>query len=433
MISQTRVAPAGRDGDNAPRRSTAPASGVRAGDGMTSQPDLILVGGGLANSLIAYRVATLRPDCRVLVIERGPRLGGDHTWSFHAGDLEPAQHGWLAPFVEHSWPGYEVRFPGHARRLGAGYASFGSARLHDVVSGALGERVRTGVDVVSVSPREVVLAGGERLRAGAVLDGRGDPRSAHLVLRYQKFLGQVLDLEAPHGLREPIIMDARIAQEDGYRFVYTLPYGERRLLVEDTRYSDSTALPDEALREEIARYANACGWRVAAVHREERGILPIVLSGDIDAFWDDGPPVARTGLRAALFHPTTGYSLPEAVRLADDLCGWLPADGETLYRRTRQRSVALWRATGFFRLLNRMLFLAGRATERYRVLERFYRLPEPLIHRFYAGRITWADRARLLSGAPPVPVGGALRAICSSGRAAADASRGASAAPGGRS
>jgi lycopene beta-cyclase len=38
------------------------------------------------------------------------------------------------------------------------------------------------------------------------------------------------------------------------------------------------------------------------------------------------------------------------------------------------------------------------------VLERFYRLPEPLVHRFYAGRLTFLDRARILSGRPPVPV-----------------------------
>ena len=48
------------------------------------------------------------------------------------------------------------------------------------------------------------------------------------------------------------------------------------------------------------------------------------------------------------------------------------------------------------------------------MLERFYRLPEPLIERFYAGKSTLRDKVRLLAGRPPVPV---LRALaCLMGR-----------------
>jgi lycopene beta-cyclase len=152
------------------------------------------------------------------------------------------------------------------------------------------------------------------------------------------------------------------------------------------------------------------------VHGEEEGVLPIVLAGDIDAFWRDGSAgVARSGLRAALFHPTTGYSLPEAVRLADTLAAAGSLEQSDLLDMVRRRSLWLWRRGKFFRLLNRMLFLAGKPQQRFRVLERFYRLPESLIGRFYAGRLTWRDRVRLLCGAPPVPIGGALRAMLASG------------------
>ena len=48
--------------------------------------------------------------------------------------------------------------------------------------------------------------------------------------------------------------------------------------------------------------------------------------------------------------------------------------------------------------------MAAAPQNRYRVLERFYRMPEGLIERFYAGRSTLADKARLLAGKPPVPV-----------------------------
>jgi lycopene beta-cyclase len=58
-----------------------------------------------------------------------------------------------------------------------------------------------------------------------------------------------------------------------------------------------------------------------------------------------------------------------------------------------------------------MLFRAAEPSARYRVLEHFYRLPEPLIGRFYADALTRPDKLRILSGRPPVPIGKALAAL----------------------
>jgi lycopene beta-cyclase len=373
--------------------------------------DIVLVGGGLANSLIALRLQTLRPDVELLVLERGPHLGGQHTWSFHEGDVSATQREWIAPLVAHSWPRQEVRFPSRVRELSHAYFSLTSERLREVVSRALGERVRTGAEAEEVTPREIRLRDGSRVAAEAVIDGRGDPGGGHLELGFQKFVGQTMTLEDPHGLAGPILMDATVPQNDGFRFVYTLPFGERHVLVEDTRYSDTADLDREELRTEIQAYARARGWRVREIVGEEEGSLPIVLSGDIEAFWEAGPGVPRSGLRAALFHPTTGYSLPEAVRLAEAIAGSGDLSSPALYTLTRSRSREVWRRGRFFRALNRMLYRAADPEQRYRVLEHFYRLPEALIARFYAGQLDWADKARILSGRPPVPVGKAVRAI----------------------
>ena len=58
-----------------------------------------------------------------------------------------------------------------------------------------------------------------------------------------------------------------------------------------------------------------------------------------------------------------------------------------------------------------MLFRAADPPERYRILERFYRLPEPLIGRFYAGRSTAFDRLRILAGTAARAVGRAAAAL----------------------
>ena len=76
----------------------------------------------------------------------------------------------------------------------------------------------------------------------------------------------------------------------------------------------------------------------------------------------------------------------------------------------RDHALRTWRDRGFFRLLNRMLFRAAEPTRRWRVMQRFYGLPAPLVARFYAARPTRADQLRILTGKPPVPLGAALRA-----------------------
>jgi lycopene beta-cyclase len=254
-----------------------------------------------------------------------------------------------------------------------------------------------------------------------VIDGRGQSAqningsTPPLDLRAQKFVGLEVELTADHGLDGPVIMDATVPQVDGYRFVYTLPFGPRRCLVEDTYYSDGRDLAPDVLRARVLDYIAAQGWTVARVVREEVGVLPIALGGDIGAFWDAAPAgVPLAGLRAALFNPITGYSFPDAVRTAD-LVAALPAlTSASLYAALRHHSESTWRQRGFYRFLTRMLFIAAAPAERYRVLQRFYRLDDALVRRFYAGRSTALDKARTLIGKPPVPIGRALGVLLNS-------------------
>lgn len=372
--------------------------------------DVILVGAGLANGLIAWRLKTARPALRILVLEQGAAMGGNHTWSFHDGDLTVAQRAWIAPLVAHRWASYEVQFPALTRTLASGYNSIASTDFARIVGAALGDALRLDTPVRAITPTTATLADGTVLRAGAVIDGRGVAPSPHVALGYQTFLGQELRLGAPHGLSAPVIMDATVAQDGGYRFVYVLPFSADTLLIEDTHYVDQGHIDPDRLRANIAAYAAARHWRIADVLREERGSLPITLAGDFAAYWraQDGQPCS--GLRAGLFHPTTGYSLPHAVRLAERIAALDDLSAPALFAAIHAEAQQAWRSQGFFRLLNRMLFLAGRPEQRWSVMQRFYRLRAPLVTRFYAGRLTLLDKLRLVSGKPPVPVVEAMAA-----------------------
>jgi lycopene beta-cyclase len=374
--------------------------------------DVIVVGGGLASSFIALRLKRARPALRVVMLERDARIGGEHTWCHFATDVTPAIEDWLTPLIVHDWPGYDVRFPSHHRSLSTHYLAITSARLAQVMSKLLGEDAWLGVEAQEVKETSVRLVDGRRLSAPLVIDARGPRRSRHLVLAWQKFVGREVRLAAPHGLSRPIVMDATVAQLDGYRFLYVLPMADDRLLVEDTRYSDAPALDLARLGADIEAYAAAQGWRVVETLREEAGVLPIALAGDIEAYWAEAAPhAADAGMRAALFHPTTGYSLPDAARQAEAIAA-LPGLTTAAAREAIVRmSKTAWRDRGFYRLLNRMLFRAAEPDKRYKVLERFYRLPQPLIERFYAADATFADRARILAGRPPVPIARALASL----------------------
>ena len=371
---------------------------------------LIIAGGGLAGCLTALALATARSDVQLLLVEQGENFGGNHIWSFFDADVASADRWLVEPMIAGHWQSYDVRFPARERSLPTGYHSVRSDWLDQQVRERLRpDQYRLGASIEAVGKKAIRLDGGERIEGAAVIDARGPARLDALDLGWQKFVGREYRLDAPHGLSRPIVMDACVDQADGYRFVYCLPFAEDRLLIEDTYYSTAPELDRDALGSRIEAYAENRGWRIAKLEREETGVLPVAMGGDFPAFWPQADPVARIGLRGGFFQPTTGYSLPDAVRTAV-LIARQPefADIGTLLRDEAAR---LWRERGFYRLLNRMLFRAAAPERRYRVLEHFYRLDPGLIARFYAGRSTFADKARILSGRPPVPVLRALAAL----------------------
>ncbi len=80
------------------------------------------------------------------------------------------------------------------------------------------------VEVQSVSLGTVVLgANHETLEARWVNDCRGWAQLQG-PLGYQKFLGLELEFAQEQKLQVPIIKDARVAQTDGNRFMYVLPF-----------------------------------------------------------------------------------------------------------------------------------------------------------------------------------------------------------------
>ncbi|RYY34562.1 MAG: lycopene cyclase, partial [Sphingomonadales bacterium] len=375
--------------------------------------DVAIVGGGPSGGLLALALRKKRPHMDVRLIEGGRDIGGNHLWSFFASDIAPANRWLTAPLICHGWPAYDVAFPAHARTIKAPYYSVESRRLDAVVRAAMPEgSVMTRRKVAVATDKAVIFADGDQIQAGGVIDCRGAGDLSSLECGWQKFYGRELALGDAHAPERPMIMDATVEQKDGYRFVYALPFAATRVFVEDTYYSDTPEIDLGALRARLDAYAAAKGWHAEKIVREEAGSLPVALGGDFEAYWQSGGhKVAKAGVRAGLFHPLTSYSLPDAVRTATLVASASDMSGPALHDLLRDFARATWRRRRYYRMLATMLFKAAEPAERYRVLERFYRLSPELIGRFYAGNSTTYDRLRTLAGKPPVPIGRAVQAI----------------------
>lgn len=364
--------------------------------------DYLLVGGGLGNALIALALFEHRPGLRVGLVEQSSALGGNHTWCFHADDLDAASRTYASKLVTASWPRYEVRFPELTRTLEQPYAAVSSERLDRVVRSSFAERAGAQLFLerraVRTTARSVTLDDGRVLHADVVIESRGPGHAEHDRAGYQKFVGLELQLRRPSPIQHPVLMDARLAQRDGFRFMYALPLASHRVLLEDTYFSDDGRLDRARLEAGILRYAAENAFEVDYVARIETGVLPLPTRPANGANPEpDGPLVA--GYQGAWFHPVTGYSFPVAARLASAIARAQPA---ALRERVWPGLVRAQRSQmRFCLLLNRLLFDAFAPDQRRNVIERFYSLPPDSVRRFYAMTLTHTDRARILCGRPP--------------------------------
>lgn len=381
--------------------------------------DIAVVGGGLAGGLIALAIHRSHPERQIALIEAGGSFGGNHRWSWFTGDLRPEGEALMAPFTQTAWPqGNTVRFPAHERHLAGEYRSLASSDFDRTLRRLLPQdAVMAGKRVETLSEHGVEFADGGHLGARTVIDCRDAAPSPHLTGGWQVFMGRHLRCDTPHGVVRPVIMDARVEQPGAYRFVYVLPLGSQDIFVEDTYYADEPVLDRALLSERIAQYCAVPGWTGETVS-EETGVLPVVTGGDFAAYRASlaVPGVALAGARGGFTHPLTSYTAPIAVANALAIASHAHLAGDELARFVDRRARDHWRATRFYRLLGKMLFDAAEPELRYRIFERFYRLPEPLIERFYAARSTRFDQLRTLTGKPPVPIPRAIAALLGKGR-----------------
>jgi lycopene beta-cyclase len=356
---------------------------------------IVIAGGGLAGCLAALALAQRRPEIPLLLVEEGDRFGGGRTWTFFDDEIEEHERALVEPLVAHSWPGYYAAFPGHNRNLKAASHAIRGDDLDAAVRAALKpEQYRLGTKVVAVRDDELVLLGGEQIKVLGAIDARGPANLSLLQLGWRRSAARAYALKAPHGLDRPVLVDATVGQADGLRLIQCLPVGERELRIEDVIYSERAEAEQPSAGDRLDAYLKLRGWQIKSAGEEEVRSLPVALGGDFSAFWRvGGARVAKLGYRGGFFHPTSGNSLPDAVRTALLLADQRDFAGAALHDLFEAEAAALWRKREFYRGFNRALF-QGSADERLAVYRDFYKLEPGLIARFWSGKLGMLERMK---------------------------------------
>ncbi|MFC7450362.1 lycopene cyclase family protein [Rhodococcus daqingensis] len=348
--------------------------------------DLAVVGLGPAGRALAHRAAVAGLD--VVAVDPHPDRRWTPTYAAWSDELP----GWLdADAVSAARVERPRVWATRERALARPYCVLDNDALRAALD--LGTaRVHAGT-AVDVEPDRVILQDGTRLRARQVIDARGARHSRGLA--EQTAHGVVVSGEAASpvlGGGDAWFMDWRPdngAPPDQPRsFLYAVPLGGDRVLLEETCLVGRPGLSQEELRGRLETRLRARGVPVSAHAERERVRFPVEVPRAAGA-------VTTFGARAGIMHPGTGYSVAASLSSVDEVVSAIAAG--------RDPRRALWP-------------VRARAVRRLRDvgLRALLRLPPPLTADFFDAFFDLPaahQRAYLSARADPVAVGAAMAAV----------------------
>lgn len=312
--------------------------------------DVLVVGGGPAGRALAGACVARGLD--TLLVDRAP----DAPWRATYGAWRDDLPGDLpASAVAANARGRAIARTAHD--LARDYAVLDVRGLRAHLDSRL-TRVREG-RVVGLDRGAVLLSDGTRLPAGTIVDAGGRhsplrrdrPRSTPAE---QTAYGVVVSAATAAPLVEPgsaLFMDWRRDHgEPGWpTFLYAVPLGRGRVLLEETSLARRPGLAIPVLRRRLYARLAQHGVHVPVGAPIERVRFPV------DVPRHATPGVLGFGAAAPLVHPASGFSLGDAFRLAPAVAAAIAAGGRTAAARVlwphRARLVHRLRHVGLEALL----------------------------------------------------------------------------------
>ncbi|MFR9750121.1 lycopene cyclase family protein [Nocardia sp. 004] len=281
--------------------------------------DLLICGLGPAGRAIAHR--GLARGLTVTVVDPAPRRTWTATYAAWADELPH----WLVSDVVATTISRPMVWGTQAHVVDRPYAVLDTGRLQSSLS-VDGARVITD-HAVEIAHERVILASGTELTAGRVIDARGLARSPRRA--EQTAYGLIVDTGRAAGL-DPLFMDWRAdngAPADAARsFLYAVPLGDGRMLLEETCLAGKPALSGTCLRARLRHRLRSRGIRLTGTETVEHVRFPVQ---------GGRPGRDRFGAAGGFLHPATGYSVGAALTSADAMVAGLriwPAQARAVQR-----------------------------------------------------------------------------------------------------
>jgi lycopene beta-cyclase len=293
--------------------------------------DYIIAGGGMAGLSLAFYLNESRlRDKKILIIDRDAKIENDHTWCFWE-----KKNGAFEEIIFRKWR--KIRFHGtrdFSEILDLGEYEYKMIRAADFYKFVL-EKLKKNpnfmflqAEIEQIEGEIVKTKSGEFRAEEFIFDSftrktYDNPKYQNLRQHFHGWL-----IETPDEIfnpNAPTLFDFRVEQKSECRFVYILPFSEKKALIEFTIFSDNLLKKNEYetnLKKYIAEILKAENYKILET---EAGAIPMS-----DEPHDEFPSrkIIRIGTSGGYVKPSTGYSFQRTQcrlkKLVQDLENQIP-------------------------------------------------------------------------------------------------------------
>ncbi|WP_026879730.1 lycopene cyclase family protein [Hymenobacter norwichensis] len=371
---------------------------------ISSDYDYLIVGGGAAGLSLAYHISQ-EPHLvskRVLLIEPEAKDQNDRTWSFWAD--EPMLFDGI---VAHEWnaiafrsPQFERVFPLTRHR----YKMIRGLDYYQFVRAALAKAPQFTCLRGTVTTLQSTAAGVTTETSEGAFTARYafDSRPPQFTKRpdnhrylLQHFVGWEVETTQPVFDPETMeFMDFRGEQQREARFMYVLPFSERRALVEYTLFS-AEVLPKAEYEQAMRDYLAGLGVTDFRIAAEEVGAIPMT---DHPLPATAGLHIINLGTRAGRAKPSTGYAFKRIQAHSARLVQALATTGQPPADPTGDR----WQFHLFDTLLLDIMQRQGQQTREI-FTEMFQRNSPERMFDFLDEKTSWKENFQVMNSVTPWP------------------------------
>ncbi|MES2795534.1 MAG: lycopene cyclase family protein [Bacteroidota bacterium] len=366
------------------------------------QFDYIFAGGGMAALSLAYQInnSNLKSK-KILILDQSLKNSNDHTWCFWENDS-----GTFEEIVFRKWNGFwfhgNFNFSKFLKLEQYQYKMIRSIDFYDFIIPELKLNPNITfkqVKAVSIANNSVKTETNEYFSNEYIFDSISIPKfdKPQYNNLLQHFLGWVIETNSLIFEKDkPTLFDFRVDQKNECRFVYVLPFSEKKALVEFTIFSDNL-IEKKEYELELSNYLKihyGLNSDQYTIKETEFGIIPM-SDESIDLL--DMSGIIKIGTAAGFVKPSTGYSFQRTQNYCQQLVKAL--ENKSLDNQTLRKST--WKKYLDSVLLNVMKYKRAPQSEIFTSL--FSKNKADSIFKFLSEESTLFEDIKLMNSVPKLP------------------------------